>query len=222
MLRGDLDEATALLAIAGSMLAASAPQASGEPAATLRRAVAALAGQAEAMVVSGDAAPLLAALNAARLAGATIDSLDRLRIRMASLQPSGAAAQRVATMVARHVLVQEARLSRAQTFQSRDEALALQARLGTAFDAAEEAAADAMDTAAHRALLALHAAVTRDLVTRGRPLPTVVTYTRPTSLPAVVLAQQLYGDASRAAALVAENRVRHPLFMPTTGRALSA
>jgi prophage DNA circulation protein len=71
-------------------------------------------------------------------------------------------------------------------------------------------------------MLALHAAVTRDLTQRGRPLPRMVSYNTAASLPALALANRIYGDASRTDELIAENRAVHPLFMPAAGRALTA
>jgi prophage DNA circulation protein len=50
----------------------------------------------------------------------------------------------------------------------------------------------------------------------------MVTYTTGTIFSALSLAYRLYGDASRAGALAAENQTFNPAFMQMTGRALSA
>jgi prophage DNA circulation protein len=72
------------------------------------------------------------------------------------------------------------------------------------------------------ALITLHGAVANDLSTRALPLPAIVTYTFPQRMPALWIAQRLYQDATRTGDLIAENNPVHPLFMPETGRALSA
>lgn len=60
----------------------------------------------------------------------------------------------------------------------------------------------------------LRAAVMRDLSTRGKRLPTVVTFMLGATLPALVVAHQRYGIATRDAELVNLNNIRHPGFVP--------
>jgi len=48
----------------------------------------------------------------------------------------------------------------------------------------------------------------------GRSLPSVETLTLPASQPALLLANQLYDNATREGEIVDRNRVRHPLFVP--------
>ena len=67
----------------------------------------------------------------------------------------------------------------------------------------------------------LKAAVVSDLQTRGSTLPELITITRPISLPAEVIANQLYGDGSRADELVMRNNPVNPLFMPLSLECLS-
>lgn len=63
------------------------------------------------------------------------------------------------------------------------------------------------------ALSSLRAVVVRDVAARGANLARVVTVTPPATLPALVLAYDLYDDASRDGELVARNRAKHPGFM---------
>lgn len=77
-------------------------------------------------------------------------------------------------------------------------------------------AADNGDDAAYLAWMALLQASTDDLTTRGKQLPDVVTITTSESLPALVLAQQLYADASRAGEIISRNSAPHPLFLSTS------
>lgn len=70
------------------------------------------------------------------------------------------------------------------------------------------------DDALYADLSALRAAVVRDLDERGAELPRLTTYTPAGPLPALVIAQRLYGDARRADAICARNRIRHPGRVP--------
>jgi prophage DNA circulation protein len=62
----------------------------------------------------------------------------------------------------------------------------------------------------YAALQELRVAVSEDLRTRATALPEMTTYTPMTTLPAVVIAQVLYGDARRADEITIRNDVRHP------------
>lgn len=59
-------------------------------------------------------------------------------------------------------------------------------------------------------LVALRAAVVTDLRTRTTALPNMSSYTPQATLPALVIAQRLYGDATRADEICVRNNVRHP------------
>jgi prophage DNA circulation protein len=83
-------------------------------------------------------------------------------------------------------------------------------------------AADRGDNDVYRALNDLAQTVTQDLTVRGKQLPDVLSVNFGAALPAIVIAQRLYQDASRAGELVAKNRAPHPLFFPLTVEALSS
>ncbi len=72
------------------------------------------------------------------------------------------------------------------------------------------------------ALRTLRAAVVADLNARGAGLASVRTFKLNASLPACVIAQQIYGDPSREAELVTQANPPHPAFMPTTFTVLSS
>ncbi|WP_035597779.1 hypothetical protein, partial [Halomonas salina] len=63
-------------------------------------------------------------------------------------------------------------------------------------------------------LVALRAAAVTDLRRRGTALPELATHTPAAPLPALVIAQRLYGDATRDAEIVRRNRIRHPGRVP--------
>ena len=147
--------------------------------------------------------------------------MERVRLAMLALTPRSIAAIAVATAGVRFALGREARILAATTFTSSQDVFAAVAQINGAFEAAEEFAADNRDPAAYQALIALHAAVVRDLTTRGASLPALVTYRVARVLTSHALANRLYGDASRCDELRAENKIIHPAFMPPTGTALS-
>lgn len=192
-------------------------------AADLRMQAGLLLADAAALVSSGGlGAQLLTTFVAARIAGATSASLASLRARIQEEAPASAIAQAVRIGAIRICLGQEARVVAATNFTSRDDVDHILASLNLAFEGAQDEAADAGQTDAYRALVSIQAVVIRDLTSRSRPLPRIVTYNAAPGTPALVLANRLYGDAGRANELLGENKVVHPLFMPTSGRALSA
>lgn len=71
----------------------------------------------------------------------------------------------------------------------------------------------ATDDDLYATLMALRAAVVKDINTRAVNLPRVIRYTPPATLPMVVIAHRLYGDARRADELIARNKIRNPLFV---------
>jgi prophage DNA circulation protein len=107
-------------------------------------------------------------------------------------------------------------------FVSREDVNRVKTTINVVFDEMEEQIADQMDAMTWRAIIKLHAAMTLHLVTTARPLPRLLNYRFYMSLPSVVMAHRLYADAGRADELRDENKIVHPAFCPTQGRALSA
>ena len=81
-------------------------------------------------------------------------------------------------------------------------------------DAEITIAGDAGDDRSYEALRTVRAAVSADLSERGASLSPMVTVNRAMPLPSLVLAYQLYQDATRSDELVAEADPRNPAFMP--------
>ena len=76
-----------------------------------------------------------------------------------------------------------------------------------------ELEAETADDSVYTALVDLRAATVRDLTARGASLAGLRTVTPAATLPALVLAHRLYGDAARADELTLRNRLRHPGFV---------
>jgi prophage DNA circulation protein len=62
-------------------------------------------------------------------------------------------------------------------------------------------------------ILDLRSAVLQDVAERVVNLPALRSYTPGATLPALVLAHQLYGDATRSQELLERNAIRHPGFV---------
>lgn len=167
-------------------------------------------------------AKLFACFEQARILGATRVQMDSIRKLMLTQAPQGLAAVAIAISGVYFSLIEQAQIIAATTFVSHADVDALLVTMNAAFEPAEEFAGDATDDPSlYQAIVALHSNITRDLIARARPLPRLVSYSFSIVQPALVLAQRLYQDPSRAEDLVAENRIVHPAFMPMQGRCLS-
>jgi prophage DNA circulation protein len=89
-------------------------------------------------------------------------------------------------------------------------------------DAEIQTAADLFDVTTYQAFRAMRTAVVNDLTTRSAAVPSLMTITTPAPMPALALAYQLYGDASRCDELVTKADPVSPLFLPTQLTVLSA
>ncbi|MEW5904927.1 MAG: DNA circularization N-terminal domain-containing protein [Pseudomonadota bacterium] len=116
----------------------------------------------------------------------------------------------VSQLMQRSGLVVAARAAAQISFASSTDALAVRDSLADRLEAAAETASDDV----YFALMALRAAVVRDIGARAADLARLMQYTPRATIPAVVLAYQLYGDATRADEIVARNHVRHAGFVP--------
>jgi prophage DNA circulation protein len=106
----------------------------------------------------------------------------------------------------------------ATDFSSYDDAVAARDDAAERLDALALRQADSGDDAGADQYDALRRAVTADLTARGGTLARLQSHVPAVTLPALVIAQRLYGDPAsveaRAAEIVARNKVRHPGFVP--------
>lgn len=77
------------------------------------------------------------------------------------------------------------------------------------------------DDADYYALRALRTSVVNDMNTRALTLQPVITQTYNSTVPSLVLAQMLYGDATREPDLVGRNDCENPGSMPLSIEALA-
>ncbi len=181
-----------------------------------------LAGGEADLRVSQLGTPLFAVFEQATVAGATLAGMDTVLAAMEAQAPKGAIGMAIVNAGINMTLVEQARILSSTTFTSSNDVSAAIASNNANFVSAEETVADSGDVTTYQSLVALHGTVTRDLVNRALLLPSLVTYQFPRSLPSLVVAWRLYADSTRADDLVAENKVIHPAFMPSSGIALSS
>ena len=121
----------------------------------------------------------------------------------------------VLALYARAAVVESVRAAAAMDYASYQDAAAVRGELSGAIDTLLDAAGDPLFVA----LTDLRVAMVRDITTRGANLARVVSYRPGATLPALALAYDLYGDATRDQEIVTRNRISHPGFVPG-GRAL--
>ena len=186
------------------------------------------------MSTSSDMAAAAQAL-AAALYAVTIDPADAVRLLgnlaqfnltpLATSTPMGVARNtmqsRSSDLFRRAAVVALARASSVYQPSSSDDAAAIRTVVCDALDAEITIAGDQGEDATFNALRTLRAAVSNDLGKRGAGLAGVTTTTSNLPIPAVVLAQRLYQDPSRADELVMRGNPVHPAFMPLSIKALS-
>jgi prophage DNA circulation protein len=113
-------------------------------------------------------------------------------------------------LVRRTAVIESARAVTAMEFASYNDAVIVRDELAEQLDAHMLEA----DDQTYPVLQSLRAAVIRDISARGANLARVISYAPGATLPALVVAHRLYGDATRESELVARNRtIRHPGFI---------
>lgn len=95
-------------------------------------------------------------------------------------------------------------------FASFEDATELRESLAAALETESETADDTV----YQALMDLRAAVVADITARGADLARIVIVRQRGTLPVLVVAHRLYGDATRAEEIVARNVICHPGFVP--------
>lgn len=172
---------------------------------------------------------------ASALLAATTDPADSIRVlaSLANFTPavptssSGVDVARATMQTAcgelfrRSALVALCQASSTYQPSSLDDAVALRQQICSLLDAEILIAGNEGADATFNALRTLRAAVVLDLTQRGANLAQLMTVTSPNVVPAPVIAQRVYRDATRADELVLEGDPPHPAFMPVSFTALS-
>lgn len=96
--------------------------------------------------------------------------------------------------------------------ESADQALSVQSELVAAFDAI--LTTTDLDTAIAETVLGLKAATIEHFSAQQAKLPELASYPVMKTLPALIVAYELYEDSNRVDEIVERNRIRHPGFTP--------
>lgn len=115
----------------------------------------------------------------------------------------------VANITRRAAVIEAARSSASIEYESQNQAIAVRETLVTAIEAEQLTASDEV----FNALAELKTAVVNDIGVRAADLASVIPYTPKATLPAIVIAYSLYGDANRDTDIINRNRVAHPGFI---------
>lgn len=108
--------------------------------------------------------------------------------------------------------IEGARALQELDYDSRDKVLEIRTTIG---DRLDELASDASSNdALWAALIDLRAAFSSRMLDVAATLPELVDFTPQESVPALVLAYDLYGDAERDREIVARNAIKNPNFVP--------
>ncbi|AUZ85786.1 DNA circularization protein [Methylophaga nitratireducenticrescens] len=134
-----------------------------------------------------------------------------------SRQQQATSTKAVYDLVNRTTLIEAARSSSQAEYATYDDAIRVRNNLLTELDV-QMKANDVSDDV-FTSLLDLRVTVIEDIRTRGADLSRLTTYTPKASLPALVIAHNLYGDAFREQEVIERNNVSHPGFV-SGGQAL--
>lgn len=164
-----------------------------------------------------------AALATAPAAGAGGSTVPQAAPGAALTAPQAAAVLSVASaaLLRRGCVIALALLSSQYQPVSRDDAQAVLTVVLASIDAEIAIAGDMGEDDTYNSLRALRTAVLADLEARAASAASLATVSTTASLPAPVLAQRLYRDATRADELVQAADPIHPAFMPTAFQALA-
>jgi prophage DNA circulation protein len=201
--------------------ATNVTNAKGAVATALRRAVGMLIADDNMINQATFAYAFSVCVELARNCGATLVTMDRVRLAALAETPVSQPAIRTVLAIVRITLACEARILSFMQFASRDEVDTIATAVNAAFSQTEEEASNDLDAGTYMALIRLHGDVVTLLATTARLLPRVIQYNYTAVMPALRMAQRAYADPSRFTQLIAENSVCHPAFMPREGKMLA-
>lgn len=133
----------------------------------------------------------------------------------------GVAQDSTASLLRRAALAAMGKAVASYVPSSYNEAMSTMSNVTGFIDAEILVAGDAGDDESYKALIALRQAVVSALTTNGATLPNLETFNFRAALPALVMANRLYQDASRTDELIQQANPIHPAFMPATVKALA-
>jgi hypothetical protein len=217
-------ERTEALAISGRLMAAlvTFPIAAGGAGADLRSAIGSFMGNFSELIIDRTiGTELFACFEAARATGATLVSMNNVRVAMfaeAPAFPLGAAIVNAGIIFS---FVEQCQIIAVMSFSSRPQVDVLIDEMTAIIEDIKLNKADSFVASDYQNVVMTAALLIQHLSATERQLPRIVKYQMPINYPALALANRIYGDASRSDELVAENETVHPAFMQRDIIALS-
>ena len=221
MTSDEADEVLGIVQRIGPVVLSAAVNPSGSIGTSLRRAVGMMIADVNMINLPTFVIAFMVCLELTRFSAATLVTTDRIRKAALAEAPKSLPAVQTVLAIVRLTLACEARIIAKMTFVSRDDVDAVAVAMNDAFNQTSEIASDDLDAGTYQTLVALHAAVVKQLGDRGRQLPRVIQYSYPTVMPALRMAQLAYADPSRYLELIGENGIIHPAFCPRQGKMLA-
>jgi len=165
---------------------------------------------------------LFACFEAARSTGATLASMNGVRVAMFAETPLYPLGLTIANGGIIFSFVEQCQIISVLEFQSRPQIAVLIDEMTVIIEDIKLNKADSFVASDYQNVVMLSALLIQHLSATERQLPRVVEYHMPVNYPALTLANRIYGDGSRSDELIAENETVHPAFMQRDVIALSA
>jgi hypothetical protein len=157
----------------------------------------------------------------ARVAGATFNSMDAVRLAMFEEAPLFSLGTAIVNAAIIFSFVEQSQIISTMIFESRIEVDQLMDQVSALIEQIKLNKADSFVPSDYQNFGFLSALLIQHLSSTERQLPRVVKYSMPVNYPALALSNRIYGDGSRSDELVAENQTVHPAFMQRDIVALS-
>lgn len=221
MLRDEAREAVPIINDTLAVLLAAGPV-RGRSGSDLRTAIGRIRAYTELWLYNDQIGPpLIECFMLARQAGVTREEFGHARQAAKAFNPISVGALVIRNSIVELCLAVECRIIADMRFISRHDIDNLRVEMNDAFNVIIDEIAETMEAMTYRALITMHAALINFLTETARPLPRMLRYSFAGTMPTLVMAHRLYGDAGRADQLRYENRIIHPAFALRQGRALS-
>jgi hypothetical protein len=157
----------------------------------------------------------------ARLAGATLNSMDNVRNAMFAEAPVYLLGVTIVNAAIIFSIVEQSQIIATIEFDSRASVDDVIVRMNAAIENIKLNKADSFVVNDYQNFIALSALLIQHLAVTELQLPRIVRYQMPINYPALTLSNRIYGDGSRSDELIAENKTVHPAFMQRDIIALS-
>jgi hypothetical protein len=165
---------------------------------------------------------LLTCFETARNAGATLGTMDRVRVAMFEEAPQFPLCISIVNAAIIFSFVEQCQIIAVMEFRSRTDVNLVIDKMVPIIDEIKLNRTESFLVSDYQNFVALSALLIQHLSATERQLPRILQLTFPANFPSLALANRIYADASRSDELIAENRTVHPAFMARDILALSS